>query len=616
MKKRILLSGLLLILFAACQKELPEQSRVIVEPERPQWNKTVTISYTPGTQSPLAGSDSVWLQALFVPVNPTEREILEKGRMNEITMQKEDETWQARLNPDETVGCIVFRFKSGEKYDNHNGKGWDVLLYTGDGKPVKGAWSALSQATGEGVVSFLLDLKKFNADTALAFYQKETELYPDNWRARAVGINLRYRTALKANDKQAIERLGREMETFLTEHPDDLTVLEIAYIFYYRPRPDKAEAILERIASLNPKHRYVLGRKINKIKAIKNVRQRMQKLAALEKDVEGTDSYFSWSGYMLQDLAALKKWNEVIALGQKAVQSLESRPLPYPSYTEKKALKRKQSRLYAPLMALAEAYHATGKDDKAEECYQKISKLNMYPHQEVAYLEDYIQFLLDKKRYDQAAEAAIEAIKKANASEKIEALFRKAYTEKTGDARAAENIIAEAKKESGAYRKKELAKTMITNPRPAPAFSLKTLDGKTVSLADLRGKTVIVDFWATWCSPCKVSFPYLQKFWQQHQNDPKVALFAVDTKERIKGQKRIDAIKKFMGDNGYTFTVLLDDEENSVMKAFEVGGIPTKFFIGPDGKIYFKEIGFHGPSMTEDMNIQLELIEERLRSLF
>ncbi|RLD13930.1 hypothetical protein DRI50_06235, partial [candidate division KSB1 bacterium] len=251
-----------------------------------------------------------------------------------------------------------------------------------------------------------------------------------------------------------------------------------------------------------------------------------------------------------------------------------------------------------------------------ETYYLWLDKLNVYPHQRVAFLEDYIRFLRDTNHRDKALSLALEAIKKANSSAVIEELYKKMYAEKTGDLQAAQKMIDKAKQESDVWRKKELAKAMLTNPPHAPAFSMKTLDGKTVTLKELRGKIVILDFWATWCNPCKASFPYLQKFWEQHQANPKIALFAVNSKERMKGEKRITAIKKFMREHGYTFPVLLDDPENSVMKAFGVGSIPTKFFIGPQGKIYFKEIGFHGPNMAEDMNIQIQLIKEKVRTLF
>ncbi len=607
---------LVFLLFLGCEKELPKHSHVEIKPSNPQPNQSFTVIYTPGVVSPLADSDSVTLQVLFIPRTPTGREILEKGVIKEIPMHRKGISWQAGIKSTEQSGCIELQFKSGDKLDNNRNKGWDILLYDANGKPVEGAYSALSQAYGDGIVSFLMGLKKFNADTAMVLFRKELELYPENLRARVVSIHLRYGKAVKENDKKGIRQLADELSAYIKAYPQDIKVLELAYTFFYRTDPQKAKKVLQKIEKLDAGHRYVLSNKMKSIRKIKDIKLRVKKLSSLELQAGKSDSYFTWSGYMLDNLSALQRWDAVIELANRVIKKLETNFPVYPSYSREKIQKSKQSKLYVPLKALAVAYHKTGQETKAEKSYDKLLKLHVYPHQRVALLEDYIQFLIDTRQWDKAADTALEAIKTANASEKIENLFKKAYLEKTKDAETAEQMIQKAKQASGAYRKKELAKTMITDPKPAPQFTLPTLDGKEISLAELRGKTVIVDFWATWCSPCKASFPFLQKFWEQHKDDPNLALFAVNTREQLKGEKRVNSITKFMQTNGYTFPVLLDDTESSVMKAFEVGGIPTKFFIGPDGKIYFKEIGFHGPGMVEDMNLQLELIREKMNSLF
>ena len=614
MKKIRLFLSFMFILLIGCQQNLPKQNEVKVQPERPVWNEAFTVSFTPGEKSSLAKADSITLQALFVPLNPTDREILENGKMNEIPMQQHGITWEAKIIPDSATGCIIFQFEAQDRYENNDQKGWETLVYSADGKPVKGAYSALSQATGEGMVSFLLNLRRLNADTALALYKKEMSLYPDNKRAKAASSNIRYRKAIKENNDAEAEQIGNELAGYIDEHPQDIKMLEFAYSFYYRPNPKKAEQIVDQIGKINPKHRYVLNKNIIKIRKIKNTKTRLKALLKMEKEVQNSNFYWSWARYILPDLSALKRWDTIIKISQKMLDSIHSDTFFYPTYTKKKVEQKRQSYFYVPLNAMTSAYYKLGQNNKAQECFDKLSQMKLYPHQEVAYAEDYLQFLVDTKQWDKAVEIGINAIEKAKSNDKIIELFKTAYIKKTGDSKAAEQMVVEAKKKSGTYREEEIAKTFIKNAKPAPKFSLKDLNGKTVSLASLKGKTVIVDFWATWCSPCKASFPYLQKFWEEHQKNPNVALFAVNTSEQKKGEARIKAIKKFMTEKKYSFPVLLDDNDSSVKKAFEVGGIPTKFFIGPDGKIHFMEIGFHGPGMVDDMNIMLELIKEKVQT--
>ncbi len=514
MKKIWLFLGFIYILLIGCQQNRPKESEVQVQPDRPVWNEAVKISFTPGEKSSLIKVDSITLTALFVPLNPTDREILENGKINEIPMQRHGITWDATIIPDSTTGCIIFQFESKDTIENNNQKGWETLIYSTDGKPVKGAYSALSQATGEGMVSFLLNLRKLNADTALALYKKEMSLYPDNKRAKAVSSNIRYRKAIKENNDAEAELIENELAEYIDEHPQDIKILEFAYSFYYRPNPKKAEQIVEQIGKINPKHRYVLNRKLIDIRKIKNTKKRLKALLNMEKDVQNSNFYWSWGRYIFPDLFALKHWDNIIKIGEKMLRSVNSDTFFYRTYTKRKVEQKRQSYFYVPLSAMASAYYKLGQNEKAEEFFNKISKMKLYPHQEVAYAEDYLKFLVDTKQWDKAVEIGLNAIEKAKSNDKIIELFKTAYIRKTGEPKAAEQMVVEAKKKSGTYREEEIAETFIKNAKPAPKFSLKDLNGNTVSLASLKGKIVIVDFWATWCSPCKASFPYLQKFWE------------------------------------------------------------------------------------------------------
>lgn len=143
--------------------------------------------------------------------------------------------------------------------------------------------------------------------------------------------------------------------------------------------------------------------------------------------------------------------------------------------------------------------------------------------------------------------------------------------------------------------REEMAKSIIKET--APGFTLKDLDGKTITLASLKGKTVVLDFWATWCGPCKASFPAMQKAQEKYKNDPNVKFLFVHTWE--KDPKAAAEARKFITEHHYPFQVLMDLKdaetgENKVVSSYKVSGIPTKFIIDKNGNIRFKFTGFSG----------------------
>ena len=127
--------------------------------------------------------------------------------------------------------------------------------------------------------------------------------------------------------------------------------------------------------------------------------------------------------------------------------------------------------------------------------------------------------------------------------------------------------------------------------QPAPEFSLTDIDGATVSLASLKGKTVILDFFATWCGPCKQGMPVLMDIAKARSNDG-VVLFAVDVDEPA------DKIKSFLTKKGWSLNVLLAGK-SKIGKAYKVNGIPHTVVIGPDGVVQMVEVGFMGRAHTE-----------------
>jgi cytochrome c biogenesis protein CcmG, thiol:disulfide interchange protein DsbE len=113
-------------------------------------------------------------------------------------------------------------------------------------------------------------------------------------------------------------------------------------------------------------------------------------------------------------------------------------------------------------------------------------------------------------------------------------------------------------------------------------FTLESNQGNKITLSDLRGKVVILDFWATWCPPCKAAIPKLIELYNKYQNQGVIVIgIALDDKDKV---------IKLVQEMGINYPVLFDDKETS--KNYEIQSIPTLFVIDQKGKQVHKEIGF------------------------
>ena len=133
----------------------------------------------------------------------------------------------------------------------------------------------------------------------------------------------------------------------------------------------------------------------------------------------------------------------------------------------------------------------------------------------------------------------------------------------------------------------------ITKSGPAPDFTLQSLDGNSMRLSDLRGKAVLLNFWATWCGPCKIETPWLVELQNQYASQG-LRVVGVEM-----GDDSKDEIVQFMKDMGVNYPILLGKE--AVGEAYGgVPALPETFFIGRDGKIVDKIIGLKGKADIED----------------
>lgn len=112
---------------------------------------------------------------------------------------------------------------------------------------------------------------------------------------------------------------------------------------------------------------------------------------------------------------------------------------------------------------------------------------------------------------------------------------------------------------------------------PAPDFTLKNLEGEKVNLSDFKGQPVLINFWATWCPPCRFEMPAIQKMYDQYKDDGFVVL-AVDVQESIA------QVQQYVDQGGYTFPVLLD-YTGETSDLYRIRAFPTSYFVDPEGNI-------------------------------
>lgn len=125
----------------------------------------------------------------------------------------------------------------------------------------------------------------------------------------------------------------------------------------------------------------------------------------------------------------------------------------------------------------------------------------------------------------------------------------------------------------------------LDKPFAAPDFTTQSEDGKTYTLSDFRGKYVVLNFWATWCPPCREELPSMERMWKKVQKDnDNIVLLAVNVGEDA------DTIFEFTGNYPMSFPALLD-RNGKIIDSYPVRGLPTTYIINPDGMVTRRAVG-------------------------
>lgn len=631
-----ILSFLFIMVSGFTLQAQPKFTALEIMPAYPTAGGKVTFNYNK-SYGPLVKEKTP--EVVVYQINGSEFKVAEPA----ITIKNNIYSGTITLNPE--TAALLFTFNAGEVKDNEKNKGYIVPVYDKNKQPVKGYYlSAYYLQSGMG--NYLAGIDN-DAAAGQAFLEEGLKQYPDLNRDNAF-FNAYLNSINATLKKDANPVIIAQLEK-LAAAPELSEEQYGTLTQWYSRFKDKEQA--EKYRNLQhekfPNGKWLMtdaATTINKEKdaakkdalvvafkakygadkanefTINSLQSQVAMAYAAEKNYEQLKKYAAQ--LKPAERAAIYNnlsWN--MAEKEEAMQAAEEMSKEAYSFANAeriKATQKKPDNLTAKQWQdQLERNKAMYGDTYAFILYKKGDFKMAYPIAREAAMFNKLKDADYNERYALlAAEVLSPAdalkimepmVKEGTANEKIKESLKGLYVKVHKSDAGYDAYLTALEAEAKLKRKAEIAATIINEK--APDFKLKDFDGNYVSLADMKGKVVILDFWATWCGPCIASMPGMNKTITKYKDRDDVKFLFVDTWENV--DNKLENAKTFMEKKNYPFHVIMDTEDK-VVADYKVSGIPTKFIIDKQGNIRFKAIGFSGSDegVIEELTTMIELAEK------
>ncbi|MBN1638835.1 MAG: TlpA family protein disulfide reductase [Ignavibacteriales bacterium] len=625
-----------IFLLISCKTEIVYDSIFSYEPVKCQPGNDILVKFNP------AGTKLENAERIDLIVYLFSYEI---ENAYSIEMEKEGNGWIAEIETDETTRGVLLKFDDGKDskiFENNKEQGYYILLNDENGNIVPGAKAGL--ATAYASWGYNLEMKR-DRELALKLFEEDFEVNP---KIKSEYLQIYFSVVSNLVPDKLDNIVIHELEELenkenLTE--DDLTLLASWYAKYNQEKSNKYEKLLLKEY---PKGEFAQSKKFQEMRNITEIDSLIEFASKFEN--EFPESEFNSTIYdnicmayinkpeksdeVFKELLSFLKENidkpnvyryslivkmlintptdpnillEISSLGvERARKELDNPIGTKPKYETEKGWRRERE-YYLGLNLFAKALVLNKLDKKSEALTLAEETLEYNIYEESEFEDLYCELLVQTGKYDLAIEKISEVILKGKGSQKNKELLETAYLGSKQTEEGFEKYLSDLEEKAFENMLNKFRKEMLDG-EPAPDFTLNDLNGKPVTLSELKGKIVILDFWATWCGPCRSSFPGMKLSVDKYKDDLDVKFLFINTWERVENKKENAA--EFIKTNNYPFQVLLD-LDNKVITSYKVSGIPTKFIIDKNGNIRFKSVGFGGSSeeLIAELNAMIYLLK-------
>ena len=615
-----------LLAWPGCQKK--PGPAVSFRPEKPGPGHSVLVRYRPAG-GPLARAAGVEVLAYFY--------IKGTPRVQSAPMSKKGSEWEARLTPGASDRGAVLKFQAGEAVDSNSGKGYILPLYDRGGKLVPGHLAGRAEALA-GWGNLLAGVGQ-NKLQALRMFEEEFASHPEV-KSDYLAVYFTLLSRIRPQDSRRL--ILKELDQLAAKpqpSAEELALLIQAY--NQMEMPDQAARFVPALKKLEPHGEFVQVERFGAFAHEPDLRKKLALAGAFLKDFPGSkilgQIYYylviaflekgkfqeamsfladhptdaSWALYNALAWGLLSQSPDLALAEAAALQAVAlarrnkgSQAVPQPPYlTDKEWAEQKAS-------ALGETLDTLGfiqlRMRRAGQALAALKEATLLLHEKNATVnEHYGQALLQGAPPDKTLSELERILAGRHGSAGLKGILREAYLARFGNAQGYAEYLAGI--EALAREKLRAEFQARLRDEPAPDFTLADLQGKTVSLASLKGRVVVLDFWASWCEPCLNSFPGMKRMVEDFRNDPKIRFLFINSWERVADRQK--NATDFLAAKKYPFEVLLDSQDK-VIAAFQVEAIPTQFLIDGRGRIRFKNEGFAGDTaeQVEELAMMIDLI--------